>query len=92
MTMAYYDNSYSLLQDAISYCWTYADVAPVIDNTNAKKSDSFSFFLGNRMAVYFASRQSDPYYHSVNDRSANLNFDYCRRLANLSCAMLVFKN
>jgi len=92
MTMTYYDNSHSLLQDAINYCWLYADVAPIADNTNAKKSDSYPFYLGNRQAVYFASRQSDPNYHSIRDRTANLNFEYCRRLANLSCAMLVYKN
>jgi hypothetical protein len=92
MTMSYYANSYSLVQEAISYSGAYAGVVPVLDNTNAKRSDSYPFFLGNQMAVYFASRQSDPNNHSINDKSANLNFIYCKELAKITCSLLVFKN
>jgi hypothetical protein len=92
MTMTYYANTSNLIQDAMSYCWTYADVAPVLDNTNAKKSDSYAFFLGNQMAVYFSQKQIDPNYHTIKDKSVNLNFDYCREIAKITCSMLVFKN
>jgi Zn-dependent M28 family amino/carboxypeptidase len=92
MNVSHYSNSYSLLQEAMGFCWKYTSVSPVIDNTNAKKSDSYSFFLGNQMAVYFSSRQTDPNYHTVNDKSASLNFDYCKELAKITCALLVLKN
>jgi hypothetical protein len=92
MKVAYYSNSYSLLQEALSFCWRYSNVGPVIDNTNAKKSDSYAFFLGNQMALYFASRQDDPDYHTINDKSPRLNFDYCKEIAKVTCAMIVLKN
>src|SRR5512133_2386198 len=43
MTMSYYANSYSLVQEAISYGGKYSGVIPVLDNTNATRSDSYSF-------------------------------------------------
>jgi hypothetical protein len=92
MNMAHYANSYTLVQEAITYCQAYSGLSPLIDKTNAKKSDSYSFFLGNLMALYFSQKQIDPNYHTVKDKSINLNFDYCREIAKVTCSMLVFKN
>ena len=82
----------SLLDEAIYCCSRYLQISPVNDNTNYKRSDSYSFYQKGIKAVYFAARNTNPNYHTLNDIQDNSNFLYCRSVAQLSCAMLLSKN
>ena len=87
-----YDNSFSLLKLAKNLCLQYTSLISVNDNTDYQRSDSYSLYLKGFKALYFASRKKNPYYHTINDISTNCNFEYCREVAKISCALLVLKN
>lgn len=87
-----YANSRYLRKEIDGYCLKYTLLKPYNDNTNSAYSDSYPFFLNNFKAIFFISRFMDPTYHTVNDVAANCNFEYCREIVKLNCAILINKN
>jgi leucyl aminopeptidase len=87
-----YKNSLELLNKAKSLRSRYTSLISTYDSTNYNKSDSYSFFLNNYKAIYFASNNKYSYYHTVNDIAANCNFDFCTAVAKISCALLVYSD
>lgn len=87
-----YGNSRYLRKEAESICVKYTLLKPFNDNTNNAYSDSYPFSINGYKAVFFFSRMMDPAYHSVNDVSTNCNFEYCREIVKLNCAILINKN
>lgn len=87
-----YENAHDLFKRARSMCARYTDLISTNDTINYKRSDSYSFFLNNYKAIYFASNSKDNYYHTLNDIYTNCNFEFCTAAAKISCALLVFSD
>ena len=87
-----YDNSHDLRQAAERMCLKYTSLSYTNDNTYNQQSDSYPFFMEGYRALFFFSETMDPGYHSLNDRSVNCNFNYCREIVKVSCALLVYNN
>jgi hypothetical protein len=87
-----YDNSHNLRTEAEQMCSRFTVLNFVNDNTHNKQTDSYPFFTNGYKAIYFASNYVDPNYHTLNDLAGNCNFEYCREIVKLCCAMLVDNN
>jgi hypothetical protein len=87
-----YDNSHTLRTEAERLCNRFTALKFTNDNTYNKQSDSYPFFVNGYKALFFASSSVDPNYHTLNDVVLNCNFDYCREIVKLNCAILVDKN
>jgi Zn-dependent M28 family amino/carboxypeptidase len=84
-----YDNSHNLRTEAEQMCSNLTVLNYINDNTYNKQSDSYPFFLYDYKALFFFSNNIDPGYHSLNDLTSNCNFEYCREIVKISCALLV---
>ena len=87
-----YPGSQNLRTDAQKLAQQYTSLGYINDNTDSRRSDSYPFSLRGYKALFFSSVKPDPYYHSNNDVSSNLNYNYCREIAKLSCAIIIDKN
>ena len=84
-----YENSGSLRTRAETLCTKYTSLKYTTDNKYNKQSDSYPFFLNGFKPLFFFSDVMDPSYHSLNDLASNCNFEYCREIVKLNCAMLL---
>jgi leucyl aminopeptidase len=87
-----YDNSHDLRIEAEQMCSRFTVLNFNNDTTYNKQSDSYPFFTYGYKALFFFSNYVDPNYHSLNDIVGNCNFEYCREIVKISCAMLVDNN
>jgi hypothetical protein len=87
-----YDNSHFLRMEAEQLCAKFTNLSYYNNNTYNKSSDSYPFFNNGFKALFFFSNKMDPNYHTLNDLAANCNFDYCREIVKISCALLVDNN
>ena len=87
-----YDNSHKLRMNAEQMTLKYTTLYYKNDNAHSQASDSYPFFLNGYKALFFYSGKEDPYYHSAGDLVSNCNFNYCREIVKVSCALLVDKN
>jgi bacterial leucyl aminopeptidase len=87
-----YDNSHNLRIMAEKSCQDFTVLHYINDNTYNKQSDSYPFFTNGYKALFFFSTFIDPNYHTLLDIVENCNFDYCREIVKLSCALLVNNN
>ena len=87
-----YNNSSSLRKRAEELCAVFTVLKFKNDNTYNRQSDSYPFFQNGYRPVFFFSDVIDPNYHTLNDLASNCNFEYCREIAILNCAMLVDYN
>jgi hypothetical protein len=87
-----YDNSHTLRTEAEQMCSRFTVLKYKNDNTYNKQSDSYPFFTESYEALFFASNYTDPNYHTLNDLVGNCNFDYCREIVKVCCALLVLNN
>jgi leucyl aminopeptidase len=86
-----YSNSHTLRSYAEQMTSRYTILSYKNDNTNNKYSDSYPFFLQGYKALFFFSDKTDPNYHTLNDIVTNCNFEYCREIVKISCAVLATK-
>lgn len=87
-----YANSHILRAEAETLCRKYTGLNYFTDNTYSNASDSYPFSANGFEALFFFSKKMDPNYHSLNDIVSNCNFEYCREIVRLNCAILVNKN
>jgi leucyl aminopeptidase len=87
-----YDNSHSLRKTAEHLCIAHTLLGNFNDNTNYNRSDSYPFFANGFRPLFFFSARIDPNYHSMNDLASNCNYEYCKEIVKLNCALLVDKN
>ena len=87
-----YDNSHKLRMEAEQMCSKYTVLKYTNDNTHNTQSDSYPFFRYGYEALFFFSNNIDPNYHTLDDIAANCNFDYCREIVKVCCAILVNNN
>ena len=87
-----YDNSHDLRLRAQDLTVKYTVLNHVNVNTYNKQSDSYPYFVNGFKAIFFFSNASDPNIHTLNDNITNCNFEYCREIVKISCALLVDNN
>jgi Zn-dependent M28 family amino/carboxypeptidase len=87
-----YENSHYLRSEAQRLCEKYSSVACINDNTNAGRSDSYPFYLNGFKPLFFIQNELGNTYHQQSDLVTTINFNYCREIAKISCALLVDKN
>lgn len=87
-----YDNSHDLRMEAEKMCSQFTLLGFKNDNTYNQQSDSYPFFENGFKALFFFSNTVDPVYHTLNDLAVNCDFDYCREIVNINCALLVYNN
>lgn len=87
-----YPNSTELRANAEIACHLYSTLETNNDNTYQGYSDSFSFYLHGYNAIYFTTDADDPYYHTNNDLTSNCNFEICKEITKVNCALLVDYN
>jgi hypothetical protein len=87
-----YDNSHDLRTDAEEICTKFTMLDFFNDNTHNKQSDSYPFSINGYKSLFFHSTKPDPNIHSLNDLAENCNFEYCREIVKISCALLADKN
>jgi Zn-dependent M28 family amino/carboxypeptidase len=87
-----YENSHYLRSEAQRLCDKYSSVACINDNTNAGRSDSYPFYLNGFKPLFFIQNELGNTYHKQSDLVTTLDFQYCREIAKISCALLVDKN
>ena len=87
-----YENSGSLRSMAETLCTKFTALKYRTDNKYNRLSDSYPFYLNGFKPLFFFSDIMDPSYHTLNDLSSNCNFEYCREIVKLNCAMLVEYN
>ncbi len=84
-----YDNSHSLRINAEQLCKKYTLLMPYNYNKSNKQSDSYPFSINGYKALFFFSDIIDPDYHSDLDLVSHCNFQYCKEIVRLNCAVLV---
>jgi hypothetical protein len=87
-----YDNSHSLREEAEVLSGRFTDLKTYNYNTYNKQSDSYPFFVNGFKALFFISASTDPYYHTADDTVDKCNFEFCREIVKLNCAILIDKN
>jgi len=87
-----YDNSHSFRLKAESFCSRYTILGFYNDNSSSKYSDSYPFYQNGYKALFFFSDILDPDYHRITDVASHCNFEYCREIVLLNCALLVDQN
>jgi len=87
-----YDNSHNLRKEAEVISGRFTDLKTYNYNTYNKQSDSYPFFVNGFKALFFISASSDPYYHTADDTVDKYNFEFCREIVKLNCAILIDKN
>jgi len=87
-----YDNSHNLREEAEVMCNRFTVLNYYNDNTFNRQSDSYPFFTNGYKALFFFSGLTDPYYHTIEDKAEMYNFDYCREIVKVNCAILVDVN
>ena len=87
-----YENSHYLRSEAQRLCETYSSVACINDNANAGRSDSYPFYLNGFMPLFFIQNEPGSTYHKESDLVTTINFEYCKEIAKISCALLADKN
>jgi len=87
-----YDNSHYLRSEAQRLCERYSSVGYVNDNSVAKRSDSYPFYLSGFQALFFMQNTPGSTYHTESDLVTTINSQYCREIVKISCALLVERN
>ncbi|HUX96640.1 MAG TPA: M20/M25/M40 family metallo-hydrolase [Bacteroidales bacterium] len=87
-----YENSGTLRSKAEKLCLEFTALKFVTDNKNNRYSDSYPFSLNGFKSLFFFSNIIDPNYHTLNDLAGNCNFEYCREIVKLNCAIAVHCN
>ena len=87
-----YDNSHYLRSEAQRLCERYSSVGYVNDNSVAKRSDSYPFYLSGFQALFLMQNTLGSTYHTENDLVTTINYQYCREIVKISCALLVDRN
>jgi Zn-dependent M28 family amino/carboxypeptidase len=71
---------------------TYSGLNFTHDNTYSEEGDSYSFYRKGYRALFIINDAEDSYYHTPDDIFNHYNYQYCREVASVSCALLVQEN
>jgi hypothetical protein len=87
-----YDNSSDLRTMFVKCGTTYTKLKFSHNNQYNADGDSYSFYSKGYKSVFIISDKEDTYYHTANDIISNYNFNYCKEVVSVSCALLLQEN
>jgi len=89
VSLQWYDNSLDIAEKTEYVLNTYTPVIPVrSDKPNSAGSDSYPYYVEKYKVIFAIEQKFSPFYHSVNDLTGFLNFEYCRQIARMNFALL----
>lgn len=87
-----YDNSSDLRAMFVNCGATYTKLKFTHNNQYNADGDSYSFYNKGYKALFIISDKEDSYYHTTSDIVSNFNYNYCKEVVSVSCALLVREN
>ena len=88
----WYDNALDVTEKARQALINYTTVTPFVpdasQNDLAQASDSWAYYQYGFKATFAIEKHFSPYYHSANDLTEYLNFEYCRQIARMNFVLL----
>ncbi|MDO5759789.1 MAG: M20/M25/M40 family metallo-hydrolase, partial [Bacteroidota bacterium] len=87
LNINYYDNSSDLTSQAIEYTLLYSDLIPHLDMEYRERSDSWVFYSWGLKALFFTEHDFSPYYHTLQDSSTYLDFNYMKKICGITFAL-----
>ena len=89
VSLRWYTNSLDITEKAEHALYKYTRVIPVrTDFSNSSGSDSYAYFEENYKVHFAIEKNFSPHYHSENDLTENLNFEYCGEIAKMNFVLL----
>ncbi|PKN79351.1 MAG: leucyl aminopeptidase [Candidatus Cloacimonetes bacterium HGW-Cloacimonetes-1] len=82
-----YDGFLDYTDYATELVSSYTTLNPTLGTSNSGSSDSHSFWAKGYPVIYFFEQVFSPYYHSVQDITANINPAYCAEVIRASAAV-----
>ncbi|MFA7081074.1 MAG: M28 family peptidase [Bacteroidales bacterium] len=79
-----YENSQELTQFCEQTALSYTNLIPIRTFELNYASDSYSYNSWGRRAIFIHEDQFHPFYHSAQDLSSSLNYDYFAKLTQLA--------
>lgn len=79
-----YDNSQDLTDFSMNTAALYSELMPYATTDYYKSSDSYSYYIWGRKAIFIHEDQFHPFYHSPQDLSSTLNYDYFAKVTQLA--------
>ncbi len=84
----HYDNSEDLTSKAVDYTLLYSDLTPKPDTELIERSDSWVFYSWGLKALFLTENDFSPYYHTLQDSSKYLDFNYMKKICGISFALV----
>jgi hypothetical protein len=94
VTLHWYDNAIDVTEKASQALLKYTTVKPFVpsesENGLRKNSDSYAYYLSGFKATFAIEKYflDNPNYHSENDLTEYLNFEFCRQIARMNFVLL----
>jgi len=89
VSLRWYENSLDITEKAEEALYKYTSVTPIRSETpNSAGSDSYAYFKSGYKVNFAIEEDFTKHYHSVNDVTDSLNFEYCRQIAKMNFVLL----
>lgn len=82
--LVYYDNSQEFTDFCEQATLNYTSLIPIKTTEFQQNSDSWSYYSWGRKAIFLQESQMHPFYHTHNDLSTTLNFNYMKKITQLA--------
>lgn len=79
-----YDNSQELTDFCEQTTNLYTTLTPFVNSNSYEYSDSYSYYQWGRKAIFLHEGNFSPFYHSPQDLSSNLDYNYLSKVAQLA--------
>lgn len=80
ISINYYENSDEYTNKAIENTRLYTDLTPKLTDEYINASDSWNFYIWGLKTVFLTENDFSPYYHTLQDSSKYLDFDYMKKI------------
>lgn len=82
--LVYYDNSQEFTDFCEQATLNYTSLIPIKTTELNQFSDSWSYYSWGRKAIFLQESQMHPFYHTHNDLSTTLNYNYMKKITQLA--------
>lgn len=87
LNINHYDNSQDLTLKAVDNTLLYSDLIPCLDTVYRERSDSWVFYTWGFKALFLTEHDFSPYYHTLQDSSKYLDFDYMKKVCGVTLSL-----
>jgi leucyl aminopeptidase len=83
----YYDNSSWLTELTMRNTLLYSSLQTNLTKEYSARSDSYSFYSWNLPAIFLSENVFSPYYHTPQDSSTYLNYNYIKQISSIALSV-----